>query len=60
MPDNDQVRRARGPIGLTFEQARSVSEGEDVEKPNDERKSVECLVMPHFGVTYRRPSLVAR
>ncbi len=41
---NDQVHRARGPMGLTFEQPKSVDEGKDVEKPKDERAPVQRLV----------------
>ncbi len=35
--NNDQVHRARGPMGLNVEQPKSVNEGEDAEKPKDER-----------------------
>ena len=47
---NDQVHRARGPMGLTFEQPKSVNEGVDVEKPKDERAPVQRLVMRRFAV----------
>jgi len=48
---NDQVHRARGPMGLTIEQAESVNDGEDAENPNDERAPVQRLVMHPFGVS---------
>jgi len=34
-------------MGLTFEQPKSVNEGEEVEKPKDERAPVQRLVMPY-------------
>ena len=46
---NDQVHRARGPMGKTIEQQESVNEGKDVEKPKDERAPVQRLVIHQFG-----------
>jgi len=45
---NDQGYRARGPMRLNVEQPKSVSEGEDVEKPKNERAPVQRLVMWPF------------
>ena len=49
---NDQVHRARGPMGFTFEQSKSVNEGEGVEKPKDERSPVRRLVIRRLRLTY--------
>ena len=51
-PANDQVHRARGPMGFTFEQSKSVNEGEGVEKPKDERSPVQRLVIRRLRLTY--------
>ena len=37
-------------MGLNVEQPKSVNEGEDVEKPEDERAPVQRLVMPTLRV----------
>jgi len=49
---NDQVHRARGPMGLTFEQPKSVNEGEDAEKPKDQRAPLQRLVMQNCTSTF--------
>ena len=53
--DNDQVHRARGPTGLTFEHPKSVNEGEDVEKPKDERapRATPCYAAFSFRTSWR-------
>ena len=52
---NDQVHRARGPMGLTIEQPRNVKEGEGVENPEVERTPVQRLVIRHFAVSTCEP-----
>lgn len=42
-------------MGLIFEQPKSVNEGEDAEKPKDERAPVQRLVMLHIRATLMLP-----
>lgn len=54
---NDQVHRAHGPMGLTFEQPQSVNEGEEVEKPQGERAPVQRLVICRLMIRSESPQL---
>ena len=40
---------------VNVEQPKSVNEGEDAEKPKDERAPVQRLVMQHFGFSIQSP-----
>ena len=55
VPDNDQVHRAGGPTRVNVEKPKTLNEGEDVEKPKDERAPVKRPVMRLVGRVVKEP-----